>query len=188
MLPEPWLRGPVPGVPPVFQPVAHALRHAVEDVREALVAFPDALLWARPAGVASVGFHLRHVAGVLDRMATYARAEALTETQLEALGREETPGPETAAGLVARLEATVEAFTAQIARTDPASAFEARGVGRKALPSTVLGLLVHAAEHTQRHVGQLLVTARVASERPAGERPAGERPAGERPAGERPAG
>ena len=168
MSPEPWLRGPVPGVSSVLQPVAHALQHAVEDVREALGGFPDALLWARPVGVASVGFHLRHMAGVLDRMATYARAEALTEVQLEALAREETPGTETTADLVECLEAAVVTFTDGLSRTDPATVGEACGVGRKQLPSTVLGILVHAAEHTQRHVGQLLVTARVASDRSSG--------------------
>ena len=160
-LPEPWLRGPVAGVAPVFQPVAHALQHAVEDVGAALAAFPDAGLDARPAGVASVGFHLRHIAGVLDRMATYARAEALSDRQFAALAAEAEPGRESAADLVAGVEAAAAAFEACLAATDPATAFEARPVGRQALPSTVLGLLVHAAEHTQRHVGQLLVTARV---------------------------
>ena len=160
-LPEPWLRGPVPGVPPVLQPVAHALLHAVEDVRAALDGVPDDGLWERPAGVASVGFHLRHMAGVLDRMATYARGEALSAEQLAALAREEAPGPEPAAGLMASFEATVGAMLAQARAADPAAVFEARAVGRQGLPSTVLGLLVHAAEHTQRHVGQLLVTARV---------------------------
>ena len=160
--PEPWLRGPVPGVAPVFQPAAHALRHAAEDVRAALAGFPDAALWARPAGVASVGFHLRHVAGVLDRMATYAQGATLAPEQLAALAAEATPGTETAEALVAAVEAAVDVFVEHLRATDPATAFDARGVGRQALPSTVLGLLVHAAEHAQRHVGQLLVTARVA--------------------------
>ena len=39
--------------------------------------------------------------------------------------------------------------------------FETRWVGRKRIPSNVLGLLFHAAEHMQRHTGQLLVTAKV---------------------------
>ena len=160
-LPEPWLRGPVPGVAPVLQPVAHALLHAVEDVRAALGGFPDDGLWERPAGVASVGFHLRHTAGVLDRMGTYARGEALSAGQLAALSGEGEPGPEPTAGLVGTFEAAVAAMLAQVRATDPATVFDARAVGRQGLPSTVLGLLVHAAEHTQRHVGQLLVTARV---------------------------
>lgn len=160
-VPEPWLRGPVAGVPDALQPVAHALRHAVEDVRTALGGFPSKRLWDRPAGVASVGFHLRHAAGVLDRMGTYARGEPLSPAQLEALQAEDAPGPEPAEALVAAFEAAVEALTEQLRATDAATVFEARGVGRQRLPSTVLGILVHAAEHTQRHVGQLLVTARV---------------------------
>ncbi len=163
--PEPWLRGPVPGVPAAFQPVAHALQHASEDVRAALAgdaAFPDAALWARPAGVASVGFHLRHMAGVLDRMATYARGEPLAPAQLAYLSAEAEPGPETARALAHALDAAIARFTDVLRATPEASAADVRTVGRLALPSTVLGLLVHAAEHTQRHVGQLIVTARVA--------------------------
>lgn len=159
--PEPWLRGPLPGIPPVLQPVAHALLHAVEDVQTALDGFPDEALWERPAGVASVGFHLRHVAGVLDRLTTYARGEALTPDQLEYLAAEEPPGPEATEDLVGAFEAAVENALAQIGATPSDTVFEPRIVGRQGLPSTVLGLLFHAAEHTQRHVGQLLVTARV---------------------------
>ncbi|HEX8386304.1 MAG TPA: DinB family protein [Rubricoccaceae bacterium] len=151
----------MPGVPPVLQPVAHALQHAVEDVRAALDAFPDGRLWDRPAGVASVGFHLRHMAGVLGRMTTYARGAALSDRQLAALAAEEAPGRETTAELVSAFEAAVEGTIGSVRATDPATVYDARAVGRKGLPTTVLGLLVHAAEHTQRHVGQLLVTARV---------------------------
>lgn len=163
MTPEPWLRGPVAGVAPVFQPIAHALQHAVEDLGAALDALPAAALWARPAGVAAVGFHLRHIAGVVDRMATYARGAALSADQFASLAAEGTPGVGTAADLLAGVEAATERFLAQLRATDPATAFDARAVGRQALPSTVLGLLVHAAEHAQRHVGQVLVTARVAT-------------------------
>ncbi|HEX8298869.1 MAG TPA: DinB family protein [Rubricoccaceae bacterium] len=159
--PEPWLRGPVAGVAPVFQPIAHALQHAVEDIGAALTAFPDASLEARPAGVASVGFHLRHIVGVLDRMATYARGEALSPEQFAALAVEGADGPESTADLVAAVRRAAERFTDALRQTPTETAFDARTVGRKALPSTVLGLLVHAAEHTQRHAGQLIVTARV---------------------------
>ena len=85
---EVWLRGPVAGVPPMLQPVAHALLQAREEVTAALADFPDALLWERPAGAASVGFHLQHLAGVLERLFSYARGEALSEVQLTALGEE----------------------------------------------------------------------------------------------------
>lgn len=167
--PETWLRGPVADVPALLQPVAHALAQAMEDVRAALTGFPDALLWTRPAGVASVGFHLRHLAGVLDRMATYARAEPLSEGQFAFLAAEGVPdGAARTADLLAAFEAAVVRFTAQLAATDVATLTNARTVGRQQLPSTVIGLLVHAAEHTTRHTGQLIVTARVVRVEPTG--------------------
>ena len=164
-LPEVWLRNtPEPGVPPLLQPLAHALRQVAEELAPLLAAFPPAQLNARPAGLAAVGFHLRHLTGVLNRLATYARAEALTVTQLADLAAEAAPLPATAA-TVAALEtafaAEVAAFIQQLARTNPATLTETRSVGRAQLPSTVVGLLTHAAEHTTRHFGQLLVTARV---------------------------
>ena len=118
-------------------------------------------LWDRPAGVASVGFHLQHLAGVLDRLLTYARGEALSGRQLDALRAEGEPDDAlTAAELVAAFARQVDAALAQLRTTDPATLTDARGVGRQQVPSTVVGLLVHAAEHTTRHTGQLLVTAR----------------------------
>lgn len=159
---EVWLRGPIPSVSPVLQPVAHVLLQAREEVDALTTTFPDAALWARPAGVASVGFHLRHLAGVLDRLTTYARGEPLSPAQLAALEAEAAPDDAlTARGLAAAFAAAVERTMAQLRATDPSTVFEPRGVGRAGLPSTVLGLLVHAAEHTMRHVGQLSVTARV---------------------------
>src|SRR5262245_3728494 len=89
--PEVWLRGPVPGVPAALQPVAHALLQAREEVEALMDGFPQHLLWTRPNDVASVGFHLQHLAGVLDRLFTYARGESLNPVQLEALSREGTP-------------------------------------------------------------------------------------------------
>jgi uncharacterized damage-inducible protein DinB len=113
--------------------------------------------------VASVGFHLQHVAGVVDRLFTYARGEQLTPPQIDALKREGTPPrPDTTvADLLRAFEEAVDAAVAQLRGTEEARLADAREVGRARLPSTVLGLLVHAAEHTQRHLGQLLVTARV---------------------------
>lgn len=161
--PEVWLRGPVPGVAPLLQPVAHALLQAREEVEAGTRNFPVALLWERPAGVASVGFHLQHLAGVLDRLFTYARGQSLTDGQLQALAAEgkPLPGPDQVATLVRLFGEQVEKALLQLGDTAEHSLSEPRGVGRSQLPSTVLGLLFHAAEHTQRHVGQLLVTARV---------------------------
>jgi hypothetical protein len=163
--PEVWLRGPVPGIPALLQPVAHAILQAREDVKGLMDGFPGERLWDRPGGVASPGFHLQHLTGVLDRLFTYARGEALTDAQLRALASEgEKPGGEDgplAAGLVGRFAAQVDLAIEQLKATPETSLTEPRVVGRGRIPSTVIGLLGHAAEHTQRHVGQLLVTARV---------------------------
>lgn len=164
-LSEVWLRNSaVPGVPPLLQPIAHALLQAREEVAAILTNFSVDKLNARPAGLASVGFHLQHLTGVLDRLLTYARAEALSPVQLVALATETQPLPvtaETVAALQAAFNAQIDAALAQLRATDESTLTEARGVGRAQVPSTVIGLLTHAAEHTMRHVGQLLVTARL---------------------------
>jgi uncharacterized damage-inducible protein DinB len=159
---EVWQRGPIDGVPALLQPVAHALLQAVEDVEKEMVNFPLALLWEKPGGVASVGFHLKHVKGVVDRLFTYGRGEMLSEEQLRSLKGE------TLAGDTDSIEVLTDAFKKQVAtaieqlrRTDINTLADKRGVGRKQIPSTVIGLLFHAAEHVQRHVGQLIVTARI---------------------------
>ncbi|MGI9179061.1 MAG: DinB family protein [Longimicrobiaceae bacterium] len=162
-LPEVWLRGPVEDVPALLQPVAHALLQAREEVEALLRDFPEDLLWSRPAGVAAVGFHLRHLAGVVDRLFTYARGEPLTPRQREALAAEGQP-PESGSSigdLVHAFHQQVERALDQLRATEERTLTDPRPVGRKQLPSTVLGLLFHAAEHVQRHVGQLLVTVRV---------------------------
>jgi uncharacterized damage-inducible protein DinB len=161
---EPWLRGPVPNVPAPLQPVAHALLHAVEDVRRVVAPLGDDALWAKPGGAASVGFHVRHAAGSLDRLFTYARGEPLSPLQLSALKRETAPeeqGTASAAELVAAFESQVERALAQLRETREGILTERREVGRARLPSTVLGLLFHGAEHTQRHVGQVITTAKI---------------------------
>lgn len=166
--PEAWLRGPINGVPALLQPVAHALTQAVEEVTELMSAFDDARLWVRPHGVASVGFHLQHLTGVLERLTTYARGESLSSGQLEALRREGANDTTlSSAALVGAFAARVQETLDALRTMDPATLTDVRSVGRAALPSTVLGLLVHAAEHTMRHVGQLLVTRRVITTEPA---------------------
>jgi uncharacterized damage-inducible protein DinB len=159
---EYWLRGPVPGITELLQPVAHAILQAYEEAVTTLQDFPDHKLWDRPAGVASVAFHLQHLAGVLDRLFTYAKNEQLTEAQLE---RMRTEGKWSAGLSVKQL---LDAFRLQVEvsidllKTIPADRMlEHRSVGRKQIPSTVAGLLFHAAEHTMRHTGQLLVTAKI---------------------------
>lgn len=160
--PEYWLRGPVEGIPTLLQPVAHALLQSLSEVETAVADFPVDLLWQRPAEVASVGFHLLHLPGMIDRLFTYARGEALSPAQLERLAVETRPAEgETAATLVDAYRRQVELSLVQLRDTDESTLADARFVGRKRLPSTTQGLLFHAAEHAQRHTGQLLVTARV---------------------------
>jgi uncharacterized damage-inducible protein DinB len=161
--PEVWLRGPVEGVPALLQPVAHALLQAREEVEPALATLSADRLWERPADVASVGFHLRHLTGVVDRLFTYARGETLSDAQRVALAGEAEAGDVGVAELVAAFSDQVDRALDQLRATDERTLTQPREVGRLRLPSTVQGLLFHAAEHTQRHVGQLLVTARVVS-------------------------
>lgn len=161
-LPEFWLRGFVEGYPIPLQPVAHAILQAQEEIHELLKAFPSELLWEKPAGVASVAFHLQHIAGVLDRMATYSRGNSLTEEQFEYLKNEGVINNEiTKELLLNHLDAQIGRFLKQLAGTDIQTLTDYRSVGRAQLPSTVGGLLFHAAEHMQRHLGQLLVTVRI---------------------------
>lgn len=161
-LPEVWLRGPLEGIPALLQPVAHALLQAQEEMHEMLDGFPEAKLWEQPAGVASVGFHLQHMTGVLDRLLTYAAGQLLTDTQLIYLAGEGKPASGTSlTNLLAAFDQQMTITLEKLKATDPNTLTETRGVGRKQTPSTVLGLLFHAAEHTMRHTGQLLVTVRV---------------------------
>jgi hypothetical protein len=160
---EVWQRGPLPGIAPLLQPVAHALLQAREEVNHIMSDFPAALLWEKPAGLAAVGFHLQHLSGVLDRVFTYARNEKLNPQQFEQLAAEghDIDRGYSVVDLVQRFDHQVDRALEQIKATDENILTDFRGVGRANLPSTVIGLLVHAAEHTMRHVGQLLVTASV---------------------------
>ncbi len=158
-----WQRGPVDGVPDVLQPVAHILLQVRESVGQMVVGLSEAEWNARPAGVASAAFHVRHIAGVIDRLFTYARGQALSDRQRTALAREATPVLQLAEvpAVLAELEARVEAAVAELKTLDPTALGAWRGVGRAQLPSTVIGCLVHGAEHAMRHVGQLSVTVRL---------------------------
>ena len=160
---EVWQRGPLPDITPLLQPVAHALLQAREELELYLNDFSNDLLWLRPAGLASVSFHLQHLSGVLDRVFTYARGSSLTEFQFKQLADEDLVLKDefNTANLLMRFSKQVDLAIDQLKHTDPDTLTEYRGVGRAGLPSTVIGLLVHAAEHTMRHVGQLMVTAAI---------------------------
>ena len=157
-----WQRGPIDGVPAVLQPVAHILLQVRESAGELVEGLTLDEWNARPAGVASAAFHVRHMSGVIDRLFTYARGGALSEGQFEALRSE---GAELdASGIAAALDALsarVDLAIVELREVDPATLGEFRGVGRARLPSTVIGCLVHGAEHAMRHVGQLSVTTRI---------------------------
>jgi hypothetical protein len=161
-LPEVWLRGPLPNIPALVQPIAHVLLQAQEEIHALMQGFPDTLLWQQPAGVASPGFHLQHLTGVLDRLFTYAQGLPLSPQQMEYLKAEGKPAsPVTVADLLDALDKQISTSLQFLQSIDPATLTDTRTVGRKQLPSTVLGLLFHAAEHTMRHNGQLLVTVKV---------------------------
>lgn len=153
-------------MPPLLQPAAHALLQARDDVALHLQGFPAEKLWQQPAGRASVGFHLRHMAGVMSRMRTYAAGTALSESQFDFLRKEAEASDISVAELFRLFSEEIERSLDTLRRTEPASLTEPRPVGRRQLPATVIGLLFHMAEHVQRHTGQLLVTAAVASRQP----------------------
>ncbi len=159
---ERWLAGPVDGVPALLQPVAHAILQAMDEIKVIMTDFETEKLWQKPAGMASPGFHLKHMAGVLDRIFTYARGEALNPGQMAYLAAEaQQAAGDNGTDLVNYLEHQVEQALLQLKHTSVHSLTEARGVGRRQVPSTVAGLLFHAAEHMMRHTGQLMVTAAV---------------------------
>ena len=159
---EYWLRGPLPDIIAQLQPVAHTLLQAKNEIDELMQDCNNDVLWQMPAGVASPAFHLQHIAGVLDRLFTYADNQQLTEEQLSYLARE---GKEDASITVHSLLETLDKQTRlaiDFLKTIKAKTLtEMRYVGRKNIPSTQLGLLFHAAEHTMRHTGQLFVTMKV---------------------------
>ncbi|MDX6601880.1 MAG: hypothetical protein QOF13_1082 [Solirubrobacterales bacterium] len=161
--PEVWLRGPITGIQPLLQPAAHTLQQVREDVLLIVEHLTPAQLWARPGGAASIGFHLAHLPGSLDRLLTYSRSEALSADQLAELAAERTvheDRPELAR-LLARFNAGLEAAIDYLRTVSPDSLFLPREVGRKRMPSTTLGLIFHAAEHSSRHAGQIVTLTRV---------------------------
>jgi uncharacterized damage-inducible protein DinB len=159
-LPEPWLRGTLGEVPAVPRAVLHALELAREDILHWCGDLSDEQLNARPGGVAPVAFHMRHIARSLDRLLTYAEGGELSGEQLAALKTELDEGANRRE-LFAEFTAALERSAARVRALDPTRLEEARKVGKRQLPSTVGGLLVHVADHTQRHVGQAVTTSKI---------------------------
>jgi uncharacterized damage-inducible protein DinB len=160
--PEPWLRGPIPGVNPLIAPLLYAFQHAREDLTRFAGQLTPEQIWARPYGLGSVGFHLLHIAGSTDRLITYLEGRDLTTEQMAFLKAEEGGGSQSASELLAGIDRVFERAEGIVRAVDPAALPEARWVGRKRLPTTVIGLLTHIAEHTLRHVGQAISAAKLA--------------------------
>lgn len=160
--PEFWLRGPILGISPFLQPAAHALLQSRLELSRYTNNFAGTQLWERPSGCASVGFHIQHITGVLDRIMTYAQNRSLSEQQFQYLKQEGQVNPKiSVSDLVRNFDQKVDEALELFKQLPESELTMARTVGRKKLPSTVLGLLFHAAEHCQRHIGQMLVTIRV---------------------------
>lgn len=163
---EYWLKGPIPNVPGSLQPAAHALLQSEKELKEYTANFPKELLWAKASGRASVGFHMNHLTGVLDRLLTYAKGESLSPEQFNFLKQEGTFNLQVeVTDLQEQFSNKVEEVLQFFKNIPENTLLEERSVGRKKLPTTVLGLLFHAAEHSQRHIGQLLVTVSVLKDR-----------------------
>ena len=160
-LPEPWLRGPKPGVHPLLAPILYSFQQAREDLRRWTDGLSTDQVWTSPHGLASVGFQIRHIGGSVERLMTYLTGRQLTTVQLAELKGEMTPGG-SLAELLDQMDQKLAAAEAIVLNIDPAQLIEPREVGRQRLPTTVAGLLTHIAEHTQRHVGQAIVTAKLA--------------------------
>lgn len=160
---EVWLRGPVPGIAPLLQPAAHALLQVAEDVLPLVANLTTDQLWERPGGAASIGFHLKHLPGSLDRLLTYSRGEKLSPDQLAYLTSERTVHDDrpTLESLTVNLSRAIDDAVTYLRLVPDDSIFEPREVGRQKLPSTTLGLIFHAAEHSSRHAGQIVTLCRV---------------------------
>ncbi len=160
--PEYWLRGPVQDVPPLLQPVVHALLQANDEIKTMLEGFPENSLWQKPHGMASVAFHLQHIVGVIDRLFSYAEGNSLSKEQLKYLSEEGLEDDRiTLSYLLNSLQHKISDTIKKLQLINSDQLLEARTVGRLKFPSTVLGLIFHAAEHTMRHTGQLLVTVKI---------------------------
>jgi len=160
---DPWLRGPVPGIPALLQPCAHAFVLAREDVDQSVAGLSEDDFWKQPGGITPIGFHVVHLAGATDRLMTYARGAALTDAQKAAAAAEKTLAqtrPTIAAALAMWQQAYDSAMT-QMKSTDEGALLRPIAIGKAQLPSTILGAIVHAAEHAGRHAGQIVTTAKV---------------------------
>jgi uncharacterized damage-inducible protein DinB len=159
-LPEPWLRGTLTEVPPVLRAVLHALELCWNDVQRFCEGLSGEELNTRPFGLPPVAFHLKHIARSTDRLLSYAEGRALSDDQLAAK-QSELDATSTREQLFSELDAALKRSAARIRGFSPSRLDEVRLVGQKQLPTTVAGLLVHVADHMQRHVGQAVTTSKI---------------------------
>jgi len=156
--PEYWLRGPLEEVPLLLNPVVAVFYQVISELEELLLDFPENKLWEKPLGMASVGFHLNHLTGVVDRLFTYARKESLSPEQMDFLRQEEIPQEISSQELLQKFRNQVKLALSQLKSCSEKELNQARAVGRLGLPTTLMGLYFHAAEHSSRHLGQLILT------------------------------
>ena len=152
---EAWLAGPVEGIDPLLMPAAHSFLQVRRETTHLLDGLAIELLWTRPGASAPMGFHAIHLAGATDRLLTYARGEALSDSQAEVVRGETTVTGLDSSEVLARVTSAMDAAVAQLRGTPRETLTAVRLVGRKRLASTVIGLIFHAAEHATRHVGQI---------------------------------
>jgi uncharacterized damage-inducible protein DinB len=162
--PEPWLRGPIEGVPPHLMPLFHSFAQVREDLAHYTEGLTTDDVWRRSGALPSLGFHLRHIAYSVDRLVTYLCGDQLSDAQIATLKQETEPGDATLAELLADIHEKLSDAERRVRQIDAAMLPEPRYIGKKRLPSTALGLLVHVVEHTQRHLGQAITTAKLARE------------------------
>ena len=159
-LPEPWLRGTLTDVPPIQRAILHALEMAKEDLERWCGELTAQQFNARPAEIAPVAFHIRHIARSMDRLLTYAEGKSLTPEQIAAMKSEANPGA-SLDEVFAELRQALQSAAARVRAFSVEDLVQSRAIGRQQMPTTLGGLLVHVADHTQRHVGQAITTAKI---------------------------
>jgi uncharacterized damage-inducible protein DinB len=157
---EPWLRGTHADTPAVGRGVLHAFDLALDDITKWTEGLNDLEVHAQPLGLPAISFHLKHIARSTDRLLTYAEGGQISSEQLTLL-KSEQGGSETLSELLAELETSFSNAADRVRVLATADFNTFRGVGRKQLPTSIGGALVHVADHTQRHVGQVVTTAKV---------------------------
>ena len=159
---EVWMRGPVSGIPDLLQPIAHVFLQIQEDINTLFTYDLETHMWVKPFGVASIAFHIQHISGVIDRMLTYASNQSLTEDQFTFLAEEGKQKDDIDyLEILHCFNRQIERALSTLSQIKEDTLKEERFLGRQKIPTTQLGLLFHAAEHANRHFGQLIVTIKV---------------------------